>query len=61
MKIAMPISSVNEIKPLLDYKPDEFYCGINVGKGTCNRREMESANLSSYQELKEIVKKCFYY
>ncbi len=63
MKIATPVSSVQEVEMLLHYGADEFYCGLNTQKWAAslgprcwmNRRSPSAANLSSEADLKSVV------
>ena len=63
MKIATPVSSVQEVDMLLHYGADELYCGVNTQKWAAslgprcwmNRRSPSAANLTSITDLKAVV------
>jgi U32 family peptidase len=63
MKIATPVSSVQEVEMLLHYGADELYCGLNTQqwaaslgpRGWMNRRSPSAANLTSESDLKTVV------
>ena len=63
MKIATPVSSVQEVEMLLHYGADELYCGLNTQKWAAslgprcwmNRRSPSAANLTSETDLKTVV------
>jgi U32 family peptidase len=65
LKIAMPVSSFQEMDMLLHFGADEFYCGLRTPEwerhfgGACwmNRRSPNGANIGSWQEMSEIVGK----
>ena len=65
IKVAVPISSINEAEALASHGADEFYCGFTPQEWTerysyavpINRRLNERANFSSYDELSSLVKK----
>lgn len=64
MKITAPISSVKEVEMLLQFGADELYCGVKTPEweehfgGYCwmNRRSPIGANLSSWEEIREVVR-----
>lgn len=63
MKIATPVSSVEELDMLLFNGADELYCGVNTQQWAAslgsrcwmNRRDPLAANLPSETELKTLV------
>ena len=63
MKIATPVSSVQEVEMLLHYGADELYCGLNTRTWAAslgprcwmNRRSPTAANLASEAELETVV------
>jgi putative protease len=65
MKIAAPISSVQEVDMLLHFGADELYCGIRTpewdehfgGKWWMNRRSPRGANVGSWQDMQTLVGK----
>jgi len=58
MKVAMPLSNIEEADTILSKNPDEIYCGMNFKfEVSSNRREAEYANVRNYEELKKIVEK----
>ena len=64
MNIVSPITSVEEVEPVVDAGTNEIYCGVLTKKeernytnlGCLNRRPLKFANLKSFQELKKTVK-----
>lgn len=69
VKVAVPISSINEAESLASHGADEFYCGFTPKEWTerysyavpINRRLNERANFSSFDELAALVKKAHAY
>jgi len=64
MKIAAPVSSLEEVDMLLFNGADELYCGVNTRQWSAslgdhcwmNRRDPASANIHSETDLKAVVK-----
>lgn len=64
MKVLTPTNDIAEIKPLLKNGCDEFYIGVLTDEwranyhdsASSNRREWASASLTSYDQLREVVK-----
>lgn len=63
MKILAPVNSPKEVKRIIQAGADEIYCGVLPSNwktrytniASANRREWETANLSSFYDLKEVV------
>lgn len=63
MKIATPVSSVEEVEMLLHYGANELYCGLNTQQWAAslgprcwmNRRSPSAANLTSEADLRTVV------
>ena len=64
MKILSPLTSTEEVKPLVESGADEFYCGLlskewdkNYTRvGSQNKRYWESNHFHSFDDLKKAVK-----
>jgi putative protease len=64
MKIVAPVSSVQEVSMLLHFGADELYCGITTpewqkhfgGKWWMNRRTPSTANLTSWEDIEQVVR-----
>jgi putative protease len=64
MKIAAPTSSIQEVEMLLHYGADELYCGVQTPEWEehfgehlwMNRRSPVGANLSSWEDIQQMVK-----
>ena len=69
IKVAVPISSINEAEALASHGANEFYCGFTPQEWTerysyavpINRRLNERANFSSFDELSSLIKKAHAY
>jgi len=65
MKIAAPVSSVEEVAMLLHCGADELYCGVSTpeweehfgGQWWMNRRSPTKANLVSWNDTQEVVRR----
>ena len=63
MKIVAPISSVQEVEMLVHSGADELYCGVTTpeweehfgGRWWMNRRSPSGANLTSWEEIKDVT------
>ena len=57
IKVAVAICEAHEVEDLIRYGADEFYCGVDSQDYpfSLNRREMPHGNVSSFEELKQIV------
>ena len=63
MKIAAPTSSIREVEMLLHYGADELYCGVHTPEWEehfgehlwMNRRSPLGANLSSWEDIQQMV------
>ena len=63
MKILAPANSEKEVKRIIDAGADEIYCGViprewmteYTNVASCNRREWQTANLSSFGELGKLA------
>ncbi len=63
MKIAAPVSSLEEAEMLIHFGADEFYCGFSTpewqehfgGQWWMNRRDPSSANILSWQDMSELM------
>ena len=64
MKIVAPVSSVSEVDMLLHFGADELYCGVTTPEWDhhfgnhvwMNRRSPSQANLTSRNDLQEVVR-----
>lgn len=65
MKILVPISSCDETEKLIAAGAGQLYCGVLTSSwkdtytniASPNKREYQRANLASFKELKEIIKR----
>lgn len=63
MKILAPTNNPKEAERIIEAGADELYCGVlpedwkgeYTNAASCNRREWKTANLSSFDQLKEVV------
>jgi putative protease len=63
VRIVAPVSSTSEVEMLLHHGADELYCGLTTAEWETrfghhlwmNRRSSTRANLSSWQEIEEVV------
>lgn len=63
MKIAAPVSSLEEAEMLIHFGADELYCGMNTpewqahfrGEWWMNRRDPASANFLSWQDMDQLI------
>lgn len=65
MKIMSPLSKASEVEPLLAAGADELYCGVlssawrkdYTNMASVNRREWSVSNLTTMEQLEEVVHK----
>jgi len=57
IKVAVAICEAHEVEDLIRFGADEFYCGVDSQdyQFSLNRREMPHGNVSSFEELRQIV------